>query len=145
MLVLFFGVWGLDALVFHSSMGLVEAIPLLLRVVLAGFTTGFGMYLSLQAHRVIFSDIHDPPRLIDSGVYAWVRHPMYLGILLSCLGFFFAYPSLLSLAVWVVFFLLYDHMTAYEENALLQVWRDMYVAYQARVPKWVPWIRRKHR
>jgi len=44
------------------------------------------------------------PEFIETGVYAWVSHPMYLGTLLFCLGFFRTTLSLFSLLVWTVIF-----------------------------------------
>jgi len=67
---------------------------------------------------------------------------MYLGILLFCLGFFFISPSLLSFGVWLAFFVLYDEMATYEEKNLIRILGEEYVAYQKRVPKWFPRIRR---
>jgi len=68
---------------------------------------------------------------------------MYLGILMFCLGFFFVVPSLLSLGVWVTFFILYDRMATYEENDLVRLLGDEYTAYQKRVPKWLIKLRTK--
>ena len=99
------------------------------------------IYLGTESHKAVFNEVHNRPMLIDTGVYSWVRHPMYLGILLFCLGFFFAIPSLLSLLAWLVFFAIYDKMTTYEEKDLLQILGEEYTAYQKRVPKWFPRLR----
>jgi len=89
----------------------------------------------MKAHNVVFSD-HS--KLLDSGVYSWVRHPMYLGTLLVCLGFLWAIPSILALMIWIEFFLICDKMATYEENALKRILGEEYVAYQKRVSKWFP-------
>lgn len=141
MIILFFAVWGIDSLSFllHSySTVLAGLIPLPVHLFLAIASLGFGLYLIAKSHKAVFNEVHEPPRLIDSGVYSWVRHPMYLGILMFCLGFFFLSPSLLSLGVWLGFFILYDKMAAYEEKDLLRILGEEYIAYQKRVPKWFP-------
>jgi protein-S-isoprenylcysteine O-methyltransferase Ste14 len=102
---------------------------------------GLGLYLLAKSHQAIFGKASSQSRLMDSGVYSWVRHPMYLGILLFCLAFFFFIPSLFSFGVWLAFFLLYNKMTAYEENDLIRVLGKEYIDYQKRVPKWVPRIK----
>ena len=137
----FFVVWGLDSFICNYSTVLIGLIPLPLRLFLAILSLGFGLYLIAKSHKVIFSEGCDQPRLIDSGAYSWVRHPMYLGTLMLCLGFFFASLSLLSLGVWLGFFILYDKMTTYEEKDLIRILGDEYVAYQKRVPKWFPRLR----
>jgi protein-S-isoprenylcysteine O-methyltransferase Ste14 len=135
MLILFFVVWGLDAFILNYSTVLVACVPFFLRLFLASLALSVGGYLAMKAHRVVFND---QPTLIDIGVYAWVRHPMYLGILLVCLGCLLAVPSILALTIWIAFFLIYNKMTTYEETDLKRILGEKYAAYQKRVPKWFP-------
>ena len=144
MITLFLVVWGIDSLslfIFRYSTVLIGLTSLPVLLLPAILSLGFGLYLIAKSHKAVFGKITDQPRLIDSGVYSRVRHPMYLGILLLCLGFFFISPSLLSFGVWLAFFVLYDKMTAYEEKDLLRILGEEYIAYQKRVPKWFPRIR----
>ncbi len=146
MLILFFAVWGVDTLsyfLFRVSTVLtgLASFPLLLFPAILSW--GFGIYLESKSHEAVFPETAGQPRLIESGVYSWVRHPMYLGILLFCLGFFFAMFSLLSLGVLIVFFVFYDKMATYEEEDLVRVLGEVYIAYQKRVPKWCPCLQRK--
>jgi protein-S-isoprenylcysteine O-methyltransferase Ste14 len=146
MLILFFAVWGVDTLThftFRVSTVLagLDSFPLLLFPAILSLS--FGIYLALESHEAVFPETAGQPRLIDSGVYSWVRHPMYLGTLLFCLGFFFAIASLLSLGVLIVFFVFYDKMATYEEKDLIRVLGEAYIAYQKRVPKWYPRLQRR--
>jgi protein-S-isoprenylcysteine O-methyltransferase Ste14 len=141
MVVLFFAVWGLDSLsffVFGYSMVIFGPIPLVVHLLLAFISTGFGVYLIAKSHQTVFGDAGHQSRLIDSSVYSWVRHPMYLGILMFCLGFFFASSSIISLVVWLAFFILYDKMATYEEKDLIRTLGKEYIDCQKRVPKWFP-------
>jgi len=65
---------------------------------------------------------------------------MYLGILLFCLAFLFITISLVSIGIWIAFFLFYDRMATYEEKSLIQILGEEYTAYQKRVSKWLPKI-----
>ena len=144
MIILFFVVWGGDSLsffIFRYSTVLVGLFSLLVLLLPAILSLGFGLYLIAKSHKAVFGEITDQPRLIDSGVYSWVRHPMYLGILVFCLGFFFLSSSLLSFGVWLAFFILYDKMATYEEKDLIRILGEEYIAYQKRVAKWFPRIR----
>ena len=144
MLILFFVVWGIDSLsflIFSYSTVLVGVFSSPLLLLPAGLFIGFGLYLIENSHKAVFGKIADKPGLIDSGVYAWVRHPMYLGILLFCLGFLFITLSLLSLGIWIVFFIIYDKMATYEEKDLVRILGNEYIDYQNRVPKWFAGIR----
>ena len=57
------------------------------------------------AHKAVFDEAPSVPQVIDWGVFSHVRHPMYLGVLLFLLGLFFWSLSLLSICIWVGFFL----------------------------------------
>ena len=141
MMVLFLVVWGTDLLAFtlfdySTVLAATTSYPLLLLPSFASLV--IGAYLVAKSHKVVFGEEPVQSRLIDSGVYSWFRHPMYLGILIFCSAFFFASLSLLSLGVLIVFFILYDRMTAYEEKCLVEILGDDYIAYQKRVSKWLP-------
>jgi protein-S-isoprenylcysteine O-methyltransferase Ste14 len=143
MLILFFVVWGADTLGFfvlgYSSV-IAQAItyPLLFAGTVISLCLSF--YLVSKSHKAVLEQVQDPPKLVDSGVYAWVRHPMYLGILLFCLAFMFVSFSLVSIGLWLAFFVFYDRMTAYEEKSLIEILGEQYTAYQKRVSKWLPGV-----
>ena len=144
MIILFLIVWGLDSLsyyIFSYSTVVVGLISFPILILPAILFLAFSLYLVAKSHEAVFGRKKEPPRFLDSGVYAWVRHPMYLGILLFCLGFFFFSPSLVSLGVWIVFFVIYEKMTEYEEKDLVKILGKEYISYQKRVPKWFPGIR----
>jgi protein-S-isoprenylcysteine O-methyltransferase Ste14 len=141
MLVIFFGVWATDFLsffVFGYSTILIGLLPIPVNLALAAATLVLSSYLEIRSHEAIFNEEKKPPGLIDLGVYSWVRHPMYLGVLMFCLGFFFISLSLISFLVWVMFFIFYDRMATCEEKDLIRIFGEKYLAYQKRVPKWFP-------
>jgi protein-S-isoprenylcysteine O-methyltransferase Ste14 len=143
MVLLFFAVWGMDSvsfLLFERSTVLIHLLSFPLLILPAIMFFGLSVYLVKKAHDAVFGGTTHHPKLIDTGVYARVRHPMYLGILLFCLGFFFLSLSLFSLGVLIVFFVLYDRMTTYEEKELLRLFGEEYTSYRNRVSKWFPKI-----
>jgi protein-S-isoprenylcysteine O-methyltransferase Ste14 len=143
MLVLFFVAWGVDSLAhftFGVSTVLVEFSSFPLLLIPAVLSLISGVYLVMKSHSEVFGENADKPQLFDSGVYSLVRHPMYLGTLLFCLGFCLVIPSIICLIVWIAFFLFYDKMATYEENDLIRIFGPEYTAYQKRVPKWFPGV-----
>jgi protein-S-isoprenylcysteine O-methyltransferase Ste14 len=143
MLLLFFAVWAIDSLsffIFGYSTVIFEALafPLLFAGALIFFC--LSLYLVSKSHKAVLEQVQDPPKLVDSGVYAWVRHPMYLGTLLFCLAFLFICVSLVSCAILFSFFIFYDRMATYEEKSLIEIMGEEYIAYKKRVSKWLPRI-----
>ncbi len=140
-LISFFAGLGVDSLghfVFGVSTIFLGFVSFPLLWIPAFLLWSLGIYFTLKSHEAVFGGMTGQPRLLDSGVYSWVRHPMYLGILMLCLGFLFIMPSLLSFGVWIAFFIFYDTMATYEEKDLIRILGEEYVNYQKRVPKWCP-------
>jgi len=78
--------------------------------------------------------------LITGGPYAWVRHPIYTGILLALLGtalvlgtfvFLFA-AAMAALALWL--------KLRAEEKFMLETFGDQYSAYKQRVKALIPYV-----
>jgi protein-S-isoprenylcysteine O-methyltransferase Ste14 len=144
--VVFFAVWGLDSFVFGFSTALAFVINFWVRLLLWAFPFGLGLYLVAKSEAAVFGKTLvgriGKPKFITTGVYAWVRHPMYLGSLLVLLGLFFATFSLLSLLVWAGLFVFFDRMATFEERDLARILGGQYLSYQRQVPKWLLQIRK---
>lgn len=83
-----------------------------------------------------------PQRLIVTGLYRYLRNPMYVAVSLLIFGqgLLFGSRSLLEygLAVWVGFF---AFVVLYEEPALRRKFGEDFEAYGAQVPRWIPRLR----
>jgi protein-S-isoprenylcysteine O-methyltransferase Ste14 len=80
--------------------------------------------------------------LIRSGPYAWVRHPIYTGLLLALLGTAVAmgeWRGLLAFAAFTVGFLF---KIAAEERFMSETFGDAYARYREEVPALVPFVGR---
>lgn len=80
-----------------------------------------------------------PQRLVVTGLYRYVRNPMYVAVLSTIFGqaLLFGSVSLLEygLAVWLGFF---AFVLLYEEPTLRGKFGKEYEEYYGRVPRWVP-------
>ncbi len=77
--------------------------------------------------------------LVEDGVYAVVRHPIYGGLSLAALGWALAWRSPVTLGLSVLLFLFFDIKSHREEQWLRQRF-PQYAAYQHRVKKLIPFI-----
>ena len=80
----------------------------------------------------------DSGGLKTSGILARVRHPIYLGILLTTLGFWFYIPTLANLITAVVIFIYIFVGIRLEERDLEQQFGEQYQEYKRQVPMIVP-------
>jgi protein-S-isoprenylcysteine O-methyltransferase Ste14 len=86
----------------------------------------------------------DPPKeLVASGLYRYVRNPMYVGILLILSGHFVYFGYWVILA-YAAFFFLATHLfvTLYEEPDLRRRFGAGYEHYLKKVPRWIPRLRK---
>ena len=75
----------------------------------------------------------------DRGPYRWVRHPLYVGEIVSSLGLAVAAHSLAAVAVWLGFCALQAYRAVREEQLLLAVLPG-YGAYRIRTAGLLPGI-----
>jgi len=134
--VIFLVVWGLDSFILRFGLNLFGLIALFVSVPVGVIFLVSGIYFVMKSEAVVFSN--EEGKVIDTGVYGRVRHPMYFGELLILLGFSIATLSLLSFVVWIVFFIFLDRMAAYEEKDLTRLLGQKYADYQKRTYKWIP-------
>jgi len=81
----------------------------------------------------------DGARLVLGGPYRWVRHPMYVALLLGMAAVVLAAHGLAQAVLWVVLAVVLNFKAALEERLLHQRWPD-YVAYCARTRRFIPGV-----
>jgi len=82
----------------------------------------------------------DPPKeLVVTGLYKYVRNPMYVGVFLVIIGHFlwFGYRNLLIYAV-LVLAAFNTFVVYYEEPNLKNRFGAAYDEYRKNVPRWIP-------
>ncbi len=85
------------------------------------------------------SPYDEPEELVTGGVYAHVRNPMYLELLLCIGGQALLYKSALVLWYGIVLWLAtHLRIIEYEEPHLVEKYGEVYEQYCERVPRWLP-------
>ncbi len=80
--------------------------------------------------------------LTAHGAYRWIRHPIYTGVILACLGASIGAGTVLAYAATLVVAVFFDAKTRLEERWLVGAY-DGYAAYAARTGKFLPGIGRR--
>lgn len=83
--------------------------------------------------------IYKDHKLVNEGLYKFIRHPAYTGALFSIIGLGMAFRSLLGLLLLLVLIgLAYGYRIKKEENLLLGEFGDKYVDYMNKTKRLIP-------
>jgi len=86
-----------------------------------------------------------PKALVTSGIYSSIRHPHYLTGLLFSFAFAIGFRSLIGLLITLVYVAVTYAFVLEEEKLLIGKFGEAYREYRARVPMFIPSLRRKNR
>jgi protein-S-isoprenylcysteine O-methyltransferase Ste14 len=137
LLFVFLVIWVLDSFIFKWTTMLAAAVPLAVRLPLAGIIFALAITLVQTGHRVISDPSFGDKGLVKVGAFARLRHPLYGGSVLFYLSLVLSTLSLAAAATWCVIAVFYDVIAGYEERLLLEKYGDEYREYQQQVPRWI--------
>jgi protein-S-isoprenylcysteine O-methyltransferase Ste14 len=134
---LFGVVWIADSFILCHSTFLADAVPLALRLLFLALAFGLAGYLGRSGHTVVRHG-RPPDRLVETGAFRYVRHPLYLASLTVYAGLTVATLSLYSLGILGGIFVFFNQIADYEERILGARFGEAYRAYRRRTGKWIP-------
>ena len=102
---------------------------------------GGGFILLASAWDVLYT-AQQKHSLASAGPYSYVRHPQYVGFILVMLGFLLQWPTILTLLMFPVLVWMYVRLGRQEERDAIAEFGDAYKAYAAKVPGFIPRLRR---
>jgi protein-S-isoprenylcysteine O-methyltransferase Ste14 len=134
-----------NALAIPAGVFRIEAIraagAALIAIGLAGLIDSFARF-ALQGFGTP-APIAPPKRLVATGLYRYVRNPMYVTALATVLGLALLFGDVRVLAYGAPFWLAtHIFAAAYEERQLERTFGAEYRRYRANVPRWIPRLTR---
>lgn len=139
--VIFLGIWISDSFFFHYSTFLQQHISNYIRVTMAVPVLLVGWMLARRGLKAVFGTAREKPEVISSGVFRFMRHPIYTGALLFYLGSILMTLSLASAALWILIIIFYIYLCRYEERVLTEEFGDDYLKYKKRTGMLFPKFR----
>lgn len=97
--------------------------------------TGLGLLLVIAGWRYIYRSKEEN---VIKGVYSYVRHPQYLGLILVTLGWLVHWPTILTAAMWPIIVIMYYRLAKKEEKEMEERFGDRYLLYKENVPMFIP-------
>ena len=143
LLVIFIPAWALDSFVLHYSTFCARYVSLYVRIPLALLILLCGGYCAKKGHDIVFGEAREVPQVLRTGVFGFVRHPLYLGALLFYLALITLTLSLIAKALWIVIIVFYYYIARYEETLLVHRFGSAYEDYLREVPMFIPRITKR--
>ena len=84
------------------------------------------------------AETHRTERVVTTGIYSIVRHPQYLGGILSHIGFSFLFSGMCSLLATPLIIALIYTISRKEENELTKEFGQEYTDYKKKIPMLIP-------
>lgn len=97
--------------------------------------TGLGLLLVIAGWRYIYRSKEE---IVIKGVYSYVRHPQYLGLILVTLGWLVHWPTIPTAAMWPIIVIMYYRLARKEESEMEERFVDRYLLYKENVPMFIP-------
>jgi len=135
--ILFLLIWILDSFLIKFGQLETELVPFQIRFFVFIGCIGLGVFLGMKSHNLVFGG-SAYNQTISSGVYSYVRHPMYLSYLVIYFGFIILSFSLMSFLFWLIIIYLFNQIAEYEEKDLERILKENYLEYKKKVPRWIP-------
>ncbi|HEX4841316.1 MAG TPA: isoprenylcysteine carboxylmethyltransferase family protein [bacterium] len=95
--------------------------------------------VALGSNLSVLPSPREGARVVRHGVYRWVRHPIYVGVILLTVGWAVYRGDLLHVVMAVVIGVFYAAKASREERYLQERFPD-YKGYRRRTWRFVPWV-----
>jgi protein-S-isoprenylcysteine O-methyltransferase Ste14 len=122
-----------------TLIGLYVILPIATLLLLSALFLFFKGFIDLGHSLTPLPYPREDGKLIQTGVYSIVRHPIYSGVILGGLGWAFFQLSITHLVGAIAFFLFFNAKAKREEIWLTEKYPD-YSDYQQSVKKLIPGI-----
>ncbi|GAX91703.1 methyltransferase family protein [Effusibacillus lacus] len=76
--------------------------------------------------------------VIKTGIYSYVRHPQYIGLMLLTLGQVVQWPTITGIILWPLLLVIYYKLALHEEKDVETRFGEEYQQYKAEVPGFFP-------
>ena len=108
-------------------------------LIVAAAICSFAGLLALGRNLTPFPKPSATTQLVQHGIYALIRHPLYTSVFCAAVGSSLIFQSWPALAVSLVLGVFFDAKARHEERWLRQKFPD-YAGYERRVRRFIPWI-----
>ena len=128
-------IFVLPPLIFPFTEGPQMGIPSIVALFMGAFFLGTSIIIRIVAQRQIGASpaLKSKERLVTTGIYGFVRHPLYIGNWLFAMGLSLLTKSLYAFFFSILYAFLYLPIIYFEEKDLLKKYGEEYKKYKENV------------
>ena len=97
-------------------------------------------FIGLALIALGWRQIHRASGLVSTGLYAYMRHPQYTGLLLFTFGWILHWPSVITLILWPILVAAYVWLARHEERQAVEEFGSSYVEYAEKTKRFIPFF-----
>lgn len=129
--------WVVDSFVLKFSTSPLSMVPIYIRLPIALVVLVISICLFRTSHHVVAGE-HRPRKVISTGAFRYIRHPLYMSTILFYLALVISTVSIITFALWIFIFVFYDFIAGYEEKLIEEKFGEEYRSYKSMTGKWLP-------
>ena len=122
-LIDYIGYWGLYLNIIFVIIGLLMII--------------FGWHAIYHGY---WKQVKGKGKVVKTGIYKWIRHPQYAGLLIIGIGMILGWATLTSLLLYPIMILMYLRLAKKEEKDMLEEFGEEYRTYMQSTKRFIPFI-----
>ncbi len=84
------------------------------------------------------TDLKPAERLITSGIYRYIRNPMYMGQIIFLIGLTLTLRSILAALITLGTMIWFHFRVLREEGRMIELYGDSYTGYMRQTKRWIP-------
>jgi len=109
-------------------------------ITIIGIVIGLlGIYAHKRDNFNIRPEIKENCKLVTTGIYSYIRHPMYLSVLLGMFGVAVIFFTYYEFALYIVLFMIMLIKMFYEER-LWKCHNPAYLEYMKKTKRFIPFV-----
>lgn len=107
-------------------------------LIFIGFILAGMVVIKFKQAKTEIHPFKTPQQLVTSGIFAYSRNPIYLGMLMVLIGLWLLLGALSAGLAVIVFFLIINYSNIpFEEKQLEEIFGQDYLDYKKRTRRWI--------
>lgn len=107
----------------------------IVEMIIGYLVMGVGGFLVVAGWQKIYEA---KEKFVTDGVYKYIRHPQYTGIILITSGMLIHWPTIITLLMWPILVIAYYYLAKKEEKEIEAKFGKIYQEYKSKAPMFFP-------